>query len=208
MTILNAFVEKRRALVAVDSYMHAPDGRTLQSSKLSYLSHPGILVGCRGDMGYYLTLLTLLYGEQGDADRVAADMPLIAARALADYAFMMRAAEQVPAATHQEIVVVFWSPRAQRMRGLSVRNDAPDGAGAFASFNLCNDYGGVYISPWDESLRDLHPRPDTIDAMRSLASAQVQFIEGRAPGSTPGGMLIAAECERDGARIFSAAPLS
>lgn len=200
---------KTGALVVTDTYAQSPDRtRHIETSKLFYLPHLGILIACRGDAGFMMSLHSFLYSEQGDADRVADAMPMIAARALANFSMVMRHGGKEPAADHHEIVVVFWSPRAGRMVGLSVRNDDPALGVAFASWDIGTCHQGVYIGPWDDSVQKLHPRPDSIEAMRRLALDQVLFMKERLPVFTPGGTLIVAECERDSAHIFSAGPLS
>jgi hypothetical protein len=192
VTILNVFVERERALMAVDTIGQRADGSRAMVAKMLLLPHANAAVACRGHMSFIAGVWATLLQTPGDFDALAEILPVTCESVHELFKLYLAESKEVLDARfgngdEQYIVIVGWSSRHNEMRAFELRRNGGDGR--FVSRAIKS----VYIAPWTSDLAASHPRPATGDLMEALFLAQQSLYEREAPHATPGGALIVAE---------------
>ncbi|MGE4050344.1 MAG: hypothetical protein AB7F38_04705 [Piscinibacter sp.] len=204
MTILNLYVSPERAIMAVDTFLvealpGGEYGRPLgHVAKLYCFERAGAVMACRGlaRMGLYLRVCL------GDGDNVqtldAIDRAIPQAFALAQQKLLgeLQSVNATWWSGPQAVRLVGWSHSRGRMVGVAFEQAAP---GAALVRELIED--DTELAPWDDLQGDL-PAGDSVEAMRQIALAQIDFqrqLHGER--STVGGDVQVADLTRDSVRI-------
>ena len=198
MTILNAWIERDRALLAVNSEArHADSGEKFQLDKLWVLPILNAAVAYRGCGGYFTILRAMLESlVPRSFDELGAAMP----QQMSTAREKMKNHPQAwtdPTLYDANVVAVGWSTRRGRMIGFQFEQLAVNGftekvleppaeAGAGAGYR--------FLAPGD--LIEQLPPPRDVAAMVTCARVQKQLIEERYPGLASGGQLHVATLTR------------
>lgn len=174
MSILNAWIESERAVIAVDTEAALPSGTAGVMSKLVTLPHIGAALAIRGNAFFFTRAFSLCHLFGGDFDWLDANMQAAVQCAFAEY---LQTAEQLQMDTYanrdeQELVLVGWSEKRGRLWGRSfIQRDRARG---FVEADI-DEY---HLSPWDVSFEPIGMPRDS-GKMLELASAQVSFLRNR-----------------------------
>lgn len=211
MSIVNIWLERGRALVAVDT-LAEHDTRSvggeyvhIESAKMIPLPHANMVLANRGDLVIFQGFLQVLLGEP-----VSWNVDIFAERAAAicDYLYRMRMDKQ--AALYEgrpfedEIYAIGWSPRSKEVVAyVCCRGAGDDGFTITPIESFCAAPGALDVWPAVEDI----PRFNTIESMITVAKEQVRCFRSQFPGRPIGGRLIVAEVRSWGIDIKEAAYL-
>ena len=202
MTILNVFVERDRALVAVDTLGQNADGSRKQIGKMMLLPHLSGVAACRGHFAFAMIVWWSLVQHIGDFDKLVEEAAAIcegAHRLFKHYLAESKAAldARFGNGDEQYIVLVGWSVRQKSMVAHEFRRSEGD------ERFLSSEIESTYIAPSTEDLAAAHPRPNSGESMEALFRSQQALYERDAPHATPGGLLIVAEIGPGHTRTWS-----
>lgn len=198
MTILNVWVERERALMAVDTEIVMPWGQRHQCAKMIPLIHLNAMIAARGHLVFFAYLFKALHCEAlSDFDALLDRMPRMLPLADEDARKAVRqlGVTDTGFLDNQTIVACGWSAKAGRMFAREWSQD--DLARGFISEHV----EPFFVSPWDPSI-DHIPDPTTHAAMAVLAQAQCKLMREKAPDAAAGGKLIVAEINQRGMQIW------
>lgn len=196
MSILNAWVERHRALIGVDTEAARGTERGIERSqvaKMVPLVHLNAVIAGRGAIEFMSSLANHCQLSGASFDQLLsmfsqslAEMESQVHQAVAR-GFEAVTGRQLPAfPEHQEIVLVGWSRGSQRFEGRAWTRTIEG--------YVANDIAPDHIGVWDESLAKF-PQPSSPLSMKRLASAQVELLRTHEPGVGAGGDFIVAELE-------------
>jgi hypothetical protein len=185
MSLLNAWVSPKRALVAVDTDgLLVGSGEHFSFSKLIPLAHARTVIAARGDAAFLHCLFTYYFTT--NRAEVSRDYDAMAAHALHAIAvaqghWKMNSAANTP----YQFVMVGWSPAKGRMVGLRFKGETDD---------VGTDQEDLeqLIAPEVDGCQGIQPTNDT--NMIRLAGPQSRWL--REQGAAGGGELIIAELSK------------
>lgn len=181
MSLLNAWVSPKRAVISIDTYGRMPDGRICETTKILHLPHLRSVFAFRGDRWLVWDLLSRyhLSAADGDHDDVVAMLPELFAHTL----LVMN--QSGKPATDYQFAVVGWSERHGRMGGRWYTGNTAEGEFDVAEL-------GARVAPWGQEPARI---PDTDENVRWLAERQAAWL--RASDEAGGGRLLVASMTRD-----------
>jgi len=189
MSLLNAWIMRDEALVAVDSDGVDRDGGRMPTSKLLTIPHLNVVMGLRGQLAFLgLLFLRCISAGLDSYDELVAALPEMLVHV--DDA----CPESLIVQTNigNELVVAGWSVRRGRMAGrLFFKRD---GMEAFQG----SEIESFFVSPWDRSMPDI---PKTPAAVEKISRAQVRWMRQSFPNAACGGKLITAVTTRKGVTV-------
>jgi hypothetical protein len=192
MSIVNVWVEDRQALVGVDTEGQGLDGQRRQGlSKVLALPAAGAVCAGRGNLLYLNAVFGACLASGFDFDELGDHLVEIAADVFERVLPLLSAAGATDPEV-QELVLVGWSARAQRMQGWEVTQATH--ARGFARSAIRPHF----IAPWHASMEPL-PDPRDWDSMARAARVQARFL--RAHGYAGGGRLVVAMVRPDSIHI-------
>ena len=200
MTLLNIWLEREHAMVGVDTATSftRPDGSPLEVegyadgasfdiTKLVPIAHLNAVLSARGIAAFLPQVFFRIQMQPFDSvDDVFEQMlPML------DQCFVglehIAAQQGVLADPRQEVVLVGWSARQARMRGMYYVQHTVE-----AGFEG-NEIDEVLICPWDDDAQGCPEDPVDRDAMLRLMRAQVADARERHPAVAAGGRFVVAE---------------
>lgn len=198
MSLLNAYMTRERALVAVDTFARdlmpaAPGGSCFEMSKMVPIVHANVMLASRGSHMIHMPVFFGLSAMQTSGFDVFAWA--IMHNLLKDAVTMCKTSAVAQGAPKswdpgdQEVYLFGWSERRQRMAGLGFFRDA--GCDAWEEL----DVGDSWAVPWGDSWGEL-PYPRSLDELQSVAVEQVRRTRAEAPAIPIGGRLLVAEITR------------
>lgn len=216
MTLLNAFVSHRKAMMLVDTEVLAMEKRRpaahevraqerpyyFEGSKMLALPHANVIIGGRGHNVFLSTLLYLMHTRPGAFDEIEENMPslLKIATGLLKKEMGLFVGLFSTSIYAQEIVLVGYSERRGRMFCIAYRSADKSGFEA-------TEVDDAYHSPWDLSWGmpfDVY----TPEHARFLSTVQVDNALALHPEAPFGGRLLLAELTKDELKMSSIARLT
>lgn len=202
MSILNCWIEPERALVGVDTEVIGADGKFYACSKMIPLPHVGAVLGARGGLLFFSTLVAACNVQGFEFDALADMMPDLCRNSLKGAKEGLSAAGRGPIEGNDEhlVVLVGWSPRLGRMVGYDFDKTVE------ATEFIAGRIEPSLAAPWDRSLGAFH-EIRTPWQMATLAQAQCSLMNTLTPYAAGGGRFIVAEIERESMKIWPVADL-
>ena len=187
MSILNLYVERDSALVAVDTDARFRDGAAGPPvSKMLVLPHINAVIACRGQGQFFVLLAMVAALPSASIDQLIAEMPEKLIEAWHTWVGQHEIFRADPdAATGTEILVVGWSERSRQMHAVVFVQER--GSSDF----VAREVERHYCAPWDEQLA-AGPLPTSPEAMAALARRQVELVRRERPKDAAGGSLVLA----------------
>jgi hypothetical protein len=203
LSILNVYVQDKYALVGVDTHMNDAHGAPLcEVSKMIPLVHLNAVIACRGDIQFFLGAfgVALLSYIQNvfSFDQLFESMNELLGALYRQQVTMFSKGGWSPADVEklasESVLLVGWSESRRRFVAREFRQDT-----ASEGFYV-QEINPQHIAPWDEEI-DRLPYPKSEEHMERLATAQVQLLRTKAPGTSAGGRLMIARLEHGGMSI-------
>lgn len=206
MSLLNAWIEPGRALVAVDTTSYdITSGAPSERSKLIPLAHANAVIATRGINKLLLEVFAAIFvmPVSVDYDVISDWLPSALDSGFEGYVANCLAVGMDEGLVREvELAVVGWSQRSGEMAGVRLTRSPGD-----SSFSVkpIRPWSIAPNAGWGASTPP--PAPSTIEAMEEVARAQVRHIRETYSGDPIGGRLIVAELTRDQMTIRSIANL-
>lgn len=211
MTCLNLWIEDDHALLAVDTATMAlatsEHGRTFHSSKFALLPHAGVALAFSGWSGLFQQLMHQagLESDLHDYDSARGCLGRLADFSMRHQLQLVAGLPEeqrrvmLAAIDRQELLLVGWSERAQRVEATRFTQTSTD-----RGFEASTIDGQFFVSPWDDVHCALPAGPfDTPGAMQALMQRQVAFaLRHRSHlAAAFGGNILTAEITRESIQI-------
>lgn len=177
MSLLNAWITRTEAIVAVDTDGVDLDGKRMPTSKLLTIPHLNAVLGLRGQAAFLsFVFLRCLSSSFESFDEMNDALPLILEEAdsLPDWSIAK------DCRIGNEMLAVGWSDRRSRMLGRQFVKR--DGMTEFSATDA-----DFHVSPWHSSMSHIQP---TAAAVERIAREQVRWMRETYPGAACGGKLI------------------
>lgn len=199
MSILNAFVSPRRAIVAVDTECSMPGGGFGVASKIFPLVHSNALLAFRGPYVFGLTAFAVSAAAGGSFDDLVEAFPC-----LIEAAYCSAKAEAAKLSNLAlfedglvEVLLVGFSVKRDRLFGAHCVRRTSE-----SSFSTTLDVG-TFVSPfWDDAGL---PRmcPSDPNEIVAIMHQQAALVRDRCPGGAAGGRIVIAELSSNEVSISS-----
>lgn len=206
MSILNVFVSRHLAAVAVDTDAAAQNGTFITATKMFPFFHINAVLAGRGTPLFNSILAMGLGLTDGDFDAIADRMPgellpkaWLRFREFSGRVGLENADGTLVDGAGADIAFVGWSKRERRMIGYAYIRKARDD-----DFSI-QEIDSWMVGPQDGSIP--WPKAFNNTVLRQLAMEQVRLIERIAPASSAGGTLIVAEILPDQLLVKTAGEL-
>lgn len=203
MSLCNVWIERDRALVAVDTAVQAaPPHGHVEASKLIPIAHLGAVIAGRGQLLLITNtfLESVLMGAQ-TFDELVDRLPEFVRNVVGKLrAAIPDARAYRDPAFYAEVHVVGWSERLQSMQCQTIvipnLSDPPKA--------LLGMTGPARVAP---AVTSIPPLAD-VDAMRALALEQIRATRASAPSEAIGGRLLLATLTPGSVAVYDAGTLS